>query len=122
MKGEGSRMKGQPPFLSSFLLPPSSLDSMPRRLAAATSLVAFAFCLVAGIAAENTLATTLSRALAAMGGTLAVGLVVGAMGQKMLDENVKAVKAKAAQAAGEQKPEAAPKSAQPAAPAARRKP
>jgi alpha-beta hydrolase superfamily lysophospholipase len=70
---------------------------MPRRLAAATSLVAFAVCLLLGIAAENTLSTTLSRALVAMVGTLVVGLVVGAMGQRMLEENVKAVKAKRAE-------------------------
>ena len=69
---------------------------MSRRLAAATSLVAFALCLLAGIAAENTLSTTLSRALVAMVGTLVVGLVVGAMGQRMLEENVKTVKAKLA--------------------------
>ena len=70
---------------------------MSRRLAAATSLVAFALCLLAGIAAENTLSTTLSRALVAMVGTLVVGLVVGAMGQRMLEENVETVKAKAAE-------------------------
>ena len=70
---------------------------MSRRLAAATSLVAFALCLMAGIAAENTLSTTLSRALVAMVGTLVVGLVVGAMGQRMLEENVKATKAKLAE-------------------------
>src|SRR5688500_15993723 len=70
---------------------------MTRRLAAATSLVAFALCLLAGMAAENTLSTTLSRALVAMVGTLVVGLVVGAMGQRMLEENVKTVKAKLAE-------------------------
>jgi hypothetical protein len=70
---------------------------MSRRLAAATSLVAFALCLMAGIAAENTLSTTLSRALVAMVGTLVVGLVVGAMGDRMLQENVKAAKAKLAE-------------------------
>jgi uncharacterized protein HemX len=89
---------------------------MARRLAAATSLVAFALCLLLGIAAENTLSTTLSRALVAMVGTLVVGLVVGAMGQRMLDENVKAVKAKQAgeeqqrkEAEAAQKQKAAPK-------------
>lgn len=70
---------------------------MSRRLAAATSLVAFALCLLAGMAAENTLSTTLSRALLAMAGTLVVGLVVGAMGQRMLEENVKVAKAKLAE-------------------------
>ena len=70
---------------------------MTRRLAAATSLVAFALCLLAGMAAENTLSTTLSRALVAMVGTLVVGLVVGWMGQRMLEENVKVAKAKQAE-------------------------
>ena len=70
---------------------------MARRLAAATSLVAFALCLLLGIAAENTLSTTLSRALVAMVGTLVVGLILGAMGERMLDENVRAVKAKLAE-------------------------
>jgi hypothetical protein len=70
---------------------------MSRRLAAATSLVAFALCLLAGMAAENTLSTTLSRALVAMAGTLVVGFVVGTMGQRMLEENVKVAKAKLAE-------------------------
>ena len=70
---------------------------MSRRLAVATSLLAFALCLMAGIAAGNTLSTTLSRALVAMVGTLVVGLAVGAMGQRMLEENVKTVKAKLAE-------------------------
>ena len=70
---------------------------MSRRLAAATSLVAFALCLLAGMAAENTLSTTLSRALVAMVGTLVVGFVVGTMGQRMLEENVKAARAKLAE-------------------------
>ena len=70
---------------------------MSRRLAAATSLVAFALCLLAGMAAENTLSTTLSRALVAMVGTLLVGFVVGAMGERMLAENVKVAKAKLAE-------------------------
>ena len=63
---------------------------MPRRIAATMSLLAFAVCLIAGVAAENTISTTLSRALVAMFATLAVGLVVGTMGQKMLEENARA--------------------------------
>src|SRR5215210_4463534 len=81
---------------SAFIILHSAFPPMSRRLAAATSLVAFALCLMAGIAAENTLSTTLSRALVAMVGTLVVGLVVGSMGQRMLEENVKTVKAKLA--------------------------
>jgi NhaP-type Na+/H+ or K+/H+ antiporter len=61
---------------------------MSNRLAGAMSLVVFAACLVAGIAADNTLATTIGRALIGMAGTLVVGLVIGAMAQKMLDENL----------------------------------
>ena len=63
---------------------------MVRRIAAVMALVAFATCLVAGIGADNTFATAVSRALAAMAGTFVVGLVVGAMAQRMLDENLAA--------------------------------
>ena len=61
---------------------------MPRRLAASLSLLVFAICLIAGIDSGNTLSTVLSRALVAMAGTLVVSMVIGAMGQRMLDENV----------------------------------
>jgi hypothetical protein len=50
--------------------------------------VAFAVCLLVGLRADNTFSTIVSNALVAMGGTFAVGLVVGAMAQKMLDENL----------------------------------
>src|SRR3712207_4668088 len=98
MNAECGMLNGRSTILSPFSIHHSafSIWLMARRLAAATSLVAFALCLLLGIAAENTLSTTLSRALVAMVGTLVVGLVVGAMGQRMLDENVKAVKAKQA--------------------------
>lgn len=63
---------------------------MPKRIAAATALLAFALCLViGGVQADNPFTTTVSRALIAMLGTLVVGLIVGAMAQKMLDENLK---------------------------------
>jgi len=63
---------------------------VPRRIAATLSLIAFAICLlIGGFQAENTFATTVQRALVAMFVTLIVGLVVGAMAQKMLDENLK---------------------------------
>ncbi|HEY8667445.1 MAG TPA: hypothetical protein VIL86_12315 [Tepidisphaeraceae bacterium] len=63
---------------------------MPARIAAALAILVFAMCLlVGGLQADNTLATTILRALCAMGGTFVVGLVVGSMAQKMLDENLK---------------------------------
>lgn len=63
---------------------------MSSRLAAAISLVVFAFCLVMGLGAGNTFTTTVTRALVAMAATYAVGLVIGGVAQKMLDENLKA--------------------------------
>jgi hypothetical protein len=61
---------------------------MPRRIAACLSLLVFATCLVAGIDAGNTFATTVARALLAMAATFVIGLVLGLMGQRMLDENL----------------------------------
>ena len=69
---------------------------MPRRIAAAMSLIAFAVCLVAGLEADNPLGTILARSLVAMAGTLVVGLVVGAMAQKMLDEHLASTRQTAA--------------------------
>lgn len=63
---------------------------MPRRFAAVSSLVVFALCLVLGMRAENTFSTTVQRALMAMGGTFVVGLVLGSVAQRMLDENLRA--------------------------------
>jgi hypothetical protein len=65
------------------------------------SLVVFAVCLMAGLAADNPMATTLWRALVAMAGTLVVGLVVGAMAQKMLDEHLAQSRSEAAAARAE---------------------
>jgi hypothetical protein len=63
---------------------------MPQRLAAILALLAFAFCLVVGgLETGNTFTTTVSRALAAMAGTFVVGLLLGAMAQRMIDENLK---------------------------------
>jgi hypothetical protein len=67
---------------------------MVRRTAGSLSLLAFAVCVVAGMNAGNTTGTVLSTALLAMGATFVVGLVVGAMAQKMLDESVAAEAAK----------------------------
>ena len=54
------------------------------------ALLAFATCLVAGMGADNTFATSVTRALWAMAGSYLVALVIGAMAQKMLDENLAA--------------------------------
>ena len=61
---------------------------MARRMAAALALVVFAVCVIAGLNAGNSFETVLTKALLAMAGTFAVGLVVGAMAQKMLDEGL----------------------------------
>ncbi len=62
---------------------------MPRRLAASMSLVVFALCLVmGGLQAGNPFGTTVLRALAAMGGTFVIGLVIGVMAEIMLKESV----------------------------------
>jgi hypothetical protein len=66
---------------------------MVRRVAGCLALLAFAVCLIAGLNAGNSTATVLSNALAALGVTFVVGLVVGAMAQKMLDENLAAAAA-----------------------------
>ncbi len=65
---------------------------MAIRLAAILALLVFAVCLVVGgIETGNTFTTTVSRALAAMAGTFVVGLIIGSMGQKMIDENLTAL-------------------------------
>ena len=61
---------------------------MTQRLAATASLVVFIVCLLSGIAAENTFGTVVSRALLAMLGSLVIGLVLGAMAQRMIKENL----------------------------------
>jgi uncharacterized membrane protein len=63
---------------------------MTKRIAAALSMIVFALCLVIGaFEANNGFVTTVQRALVAMMVTLIVGLIVGWMAQKMLDENLK---------------------------------
>jgi uncharacterized membrane protein YqgA involved in biofilm formation len=62
---------------------------MPQRIAAALAMVVFAVCLLAGINAGNPFTTVVSRAMLAMLVTLVIGLVLGAMAQKMLDENLR---------------------------------
>jgi len=61
---------------------------MPVRLAAILALLVFAGCLLIGaLEAQNTFATTVWRALVAMFGTFVIGLIVGHMGQRMLQES-----------------------------------
>lgn len=63
---------------------------MPRRIAASLALIAFVICLLIGrLEADNTFATTVGRALVAMAGTFVIGLVLGVMAQKMIEENLK---------------------------------
>ena len=61
---------------------------MTRRIAASLSLLVFAIFLIAGMQASNPLATVLSRALVAMAGTMVISLAIGAMAQRMIDENL----------------------------------
>jgi H+/gluconate symporter-like permease len=63
---------------------------MANRIAAVASLIVFAVCLVVGgIEADNTFTTTVMRALTAMLATMVIGLILGAMAGKMLQENLK---------------------------------
>ena len=62
---------------------------MTNRIAAALSLLVFTVCVIAGGSAGNPFSTVVSRALLAMAATMVIGLIVGAMAQKMLDENLK---------------------------------
>ena len=61
---------------------------MPRKIAGAMALIAFALCLVMGIEAENDFSTTLVRALKALAVTFMVGWIIGMMAQRMLEENL----------------------------------
>ena len=63
---------------------------MPHRIAASFALIAFAACLViGGVHVGNTFSTTVGRALVALVATYVIGLVLGVMGQKMIDENLR---------------------------------
>ncbi len=63
---------------------------MPQRLASVMALLAFAVCLISGeFEAGNPFSTTVERALTAMAVTFGVALIIGLMGQKMIEENVK---------------------------------
>lgn len=63
---------------------------MTQRIAAILALLAFVICLVIGrFEASNSFSTTVLRALVAMVITLVIGLILGAMAQRMLDENMR---------------------------------
>ena len=62
---------------------------MATRVSGILSLLVFAICLVVGLEVDNTFATTVERALTAMMVTAVIGLVLGGMAGKMLDENLK---------------------------------
>ena len=70
---------------------PATLGFLPSRGNFPPALIAaFAICLLIGaFEADNSFSTTVQRALVAMVVTLLVGLLIGAMAQKMLDENLK---------------------------------
>jgi hypothetical protein len=68
---------------------------MPQRIASIMALIAFALCLLIGVVqAQNSFGTTVVRALGAMLATFVIGLIVGMMAQKMLDENLRGVEEK----------------------------
>lgn len=77
---------------------------MPRRLAVAVALIVFGVCLLSGLMAGNSFDETIRRALVAMFVTLALGLVIGAMGQKMLEENLKQLEKKSQSSEAKQEP------------------
>ncbi len=62
---------------------------MTQRIAAALALAVFLVCLLCGADAGNPFGTVVTRALLAMLITLVIGLILGAMAQRMLDENLK---------------------------------
>jgi len=62
---------------------------MTRRIAATLALIAFGMSLIVGLQAENSFVTVVGRALLALVVTFAVGLILGAMLEKMLAENLK---------------------------------
>ena len=61
---------------------------MARKIASASALLVFAVSILLGLRAQNTFSTTLLRALQAMGVTFVIGLMVGTMAEKMMEENL----------------------------------
>jgi K+-sensing histidine kinase KdpD len=77
---------------------------MTKRISASLAIIVFAICLlIGGFEANNTFTTSVQRALVAMIVTLFVGLIVGAMAQKMLDENLKSQEEKLQRSSAENK-------------------
>ena len=63
---------------------------MPQRIAATLSLIVFAITLITGaFQADNPFSTAVLRAVVAMAFTFVIGLTLGWMAQRMLDENIK---------------------------------
>jgi hypothetical protein len=61
-----------------------------QRIAATLSLIAFALCLLVGtLGAGNGFTTAVTRALLAMVVTFVIGLILGTMAQRMLEENLR---------------------------------
>jgi hypothetical protein len=81
---------------------------MARRMAAALALVVFAVCVIAGLEAGNSFETVLTKALFAMAATFVVGMGVGVMAQKMIDENLAAEAGKLAASDAEKEKSANP--------------
>lgn len=67
---------------------------MATRIAAILSLCAFALTLLLGLEAQNSFVTTVWRATLAMLGTLFIGLLLGLVLQKMLEENLESLEKK----------------------------
>lgn len=63
---------------------------MTKRLSAVMALIVFAFCLFVGMRTGNPFSSTVGRAVVALFATLLLGMVIGTMGEKMLEENLKA--------------------------------
>jgi len=67
---------------------------MVTRIAAILALCAFSLTLILGLEAQNSFTTTVGRALLAMSGTLFIGLVLGYVFQKMMEENLASLEKK----------------------------
>ncbi|WP_428939478.1 glycine zipper domain-containing protein [Fontivita pretiosa] len=67
---------------------------MTQRIAAAVALVVFVVCLLAGAAAGNAFSTIVTRAMLAMAVTAVIGLIIGVMARRMLEENLTTVEEK----------------------------
>jgi hypothetical protein len=67
---------------------------MVTRIAAILALCAFSLTLVLGLEAQNSFTTTVWRAMSAMAGTLFIGLILGYIFQKMMEENLASLEKK----------------------------